>query len=55
MFQYRLLSHDGEGNFRLIEEFRADREEEAERVAARWAHVRQLELWRSGRKVKRWD
>jgi hypothetical protein len=53
MFPYRLFSHDGAGNFSLIEEFAASNDEAAAVIVARW-HVRPLELWQSTRKVKLW-
>jgi hypothetical protein len=55
MLQYRFFSHDGQGNFSLIQEFRAENDEAAATLVGRWAHVRPLELWQVGRKVKRWS
>lgn len=54
MLQYSLLLHDGEGNFHLIQDFRANGDEAAAKVAARFPHLRPLELWQSTRKVRRW-
>jgi hypothetical protein len=53
MFAYRLFSHDGSGNFSLIQEFAAPNDEAAALFIGRW-HVRRLELWQATRKVKRW-
>jgi hypothetical protein len=53
MFPYRLFSHDGCGNFSLIEEFAAPNDEAAALFFGRW-RVRPLELWQSTRKVKLW-
>lgn len=53
MFPYRLFSHDGRGNFSLLQEFDARDDETAERFVDRWPS-RPLELWQSARKVKCW-
>jgi hypothetical protein len=53
VFLYRLFSHDGSGNFNLIQEFAARDDEAAAVVVGRW-NVRPLELWQSTRKVKLW-
>ena len=53
MFVYRLFSHDGLGNFSLIDEFKAQNDEAAAMSANRW-HARPLELWQSSRRVNRW-
>jgi hypothetical protein len=53
MFPYRLFSHDGFGNFSLIQEFAAPNDEAAALIVGRWP-VRPLELWQSTRKVKLW-
>ena len=53
MFPYRLFSHDGSGNFSLIQEFAAPDDEAAALFVGRW-RVRPLELWQSTRKVKLW-
>jgi hypothetical protein len=53
MFQYRLFSHDGSGNFSLIQEFGAPNDEAAGQIVGRW-HLRPLELWQSTRKVRLW-
>ena len=53
MFPYRLFSHDGCGNFSLIQEFAAPNDEAATLFVGRW-RVRPLELWQSTRKVKLW-
>jgi hypothetical protein len=53
MFVYRLFSHDGLGNFSLIDEFKAQDDEAAGRLVSRW-NARPLELWQSSRKVNRW-
>jgi len=53
MFLYRLFSHDGLGNFTLVQEFGAQNDEAAAKFVGRWT-VRPLELWQSARKVKRW-
>jgi hypothetical protein len=53
MFLYRLFSHDGSGNFSLIQEFSAPDDEAAGILVGRWL-VRPLELWQSTRKVKCW-
>ena len=54
MFLYYLFSHDGQGNFDLLQKFDAPDDEEARRLVGRWPNVRPLELWQSARKVKRW-
>ena len=51
MFPYRLFSHDGLGNFSLIDEFVAPNDEAATLVVGR-SRACQLELWQSTRKVK---
>ncbi len=53
MLLYRLFSHDGLGNFTLVQEFNAQNDEVAASFVGRWP-VRPLELWQSGRKVKCW-
>jgi hypothetical protein len=53
LLQYRLFSHDGYGNFSLIQEFTAPNDIDAAEVIGRW-RVRPLELWQSSRKVKCW-
>jgi hypothetical protein len=53
MFRYRLFSHDGLGNFNLLDEFNAQNDEAATRSVDRW-HARPLELWQSSRRVNRW-
>jgi hypothetical protein len=53
MFPYRFFSHDGSGNFSLIQEFAAPNDEAAALFVGRW-RVRPLELWQSTRKVKLW-
>ena len=53
MLLYRLFSHDGLGNFSLIDEFRAQSDEDAAKSIVRW-HARPLELWQSSRIVNRW-
>lgn len=53
MFLYRLFSHDGSGNFSLINEFAAPNDEAASQLVSRWK-VRPMELWQSSRKVKLW-
>lgn len=53
MLQYRLFSHDGHGNFSLIQEFTALNDRDAAEFINRWG-VRPLELWQSSRKVKCW-
>ncbi len=53
MFHYRLFSHDGVGNFSLIEEFGAQNDDAASMFVDR-SLVRPLELWQSTRKVKCW-
>jgi hypothetical protein len=53
MFLYRLFSHDGLGNFSLLQEFKAQNDEVAERMI-RDAVPRPLELWQSSRRVTRW-
>ena len=53
MLLYRLFSHDGQGNFSLIQEFDAQNDDDAARFVGRW-RVRPLELWQSARKVNRW-
>jgi len=50
---YRLFSHDGHGNFSLVQEFSAPNDETAAEFIGRW-RVRPLELWQSSRKVKCW-
>ena len=52
MLVYRLFSHDGFGNFSLLQEFEAQNDEAAAKFVGRWP-VRPLELWQSARKVKR--
>jgi hypothetical protein len=52
MLVYRLFSHDGFGNFSLLQEFEAQDDEAAAKFVGRWP-VRPLELWQSARKVKR--
>ena len=54
MFQYQLFSHDGLGNFSLIQEFSAANDDAAARIVGPWL-VRPLELWQCTRKVKRWS
>ena len=54
MLLYYLFSHDGHGNFDLLQKFDALDDEEASRLVGRWSNVRPLELWQSARKVKRW-
>ena len=54
MHQYRLFSHDGLGNFSLLQEFRAHDDEAATKLVGRWGS-RSLELWQSTRVVNRWD
>ena len=54
MLLYYLFSHDGQGNFDLLQKFDALDDEEASRRVGRWSNVRPLELWQSARKVKRW-
>jgi len=53
LLQYRLFSHDGYGNFSLIQEFIAPNDIEAAEVISRW-RLRPLELWQLSRKVKCW-
>lgn len=53
MFAYRFFSHDGFGNFRLLQEFAAPNDAAAALFVNRWS-VRPLELWQSTRKVKLW-
>ena len=53
LLQYRLFSHDGHGNFSLIQEFTAPNDVDAAEFIGRW-RVRPLELWQSSRKVKCW-
>jgi hypothetical protein len=53
LLQYRLFSHDGQGNFSLIQEFSAPNDVDAAELIGRWS-VRPLELWQSSRKVKCW-
>jgi hypothetical protein len=53
MLLYRLFSHDGLGNFTLVQEFNAQNDAAAATIVGRWA-VRPLELWQSSRKVQRW-
>ena len=53
MFPYRLFSHDGLGNFSLIDEFEAENDAAAATFADRLL-IRPLELWQSTRKVKCW-
>jgi hypothetical protein len=53
LLQYRLFSHDGHGNFSLIQEFTAPNDIDAAELIGRW-RVRPLELWQSSRKVKCW-
>lgn len=53
MFPYRLFSHDGLGNFTLLQEFDAQNDEAAAMFVIHWP-VRPLELWQSSRKVKCW-
>jgi hypothetical protein len=53
MFMYRLFSHDGYGNFSLLQEFEAPNDEVAAKSADRWA-ARPLELWQSSRRVIQW-
>lgn len=50
---YRLFSHDGLGNFSLVQEFDAQNDDAAASFTTRW-RVRPLELWQSARMVKRW-
>jgi hypothetical protein len=54
MFEYQLFSHDGLGNFSLIQEFGAPNDDAAARIVSRWV-VRPLELWQATRKVKHWS
>jgi hypothetical protein len=51
VFPYRLFSHDGFGNFSLIQEFVAANDEAATVIVGRW-RAGPLELWQSTRKVK---
>jgi hypothetical protein len=53
MFQYRLFSHDGLGNFSLLHEFKAQNDEAAARLMGRWGRwgPGPFELWQSSRKV----
>jgi hypothetical protein len=53
MFRYRLFSHDGLGNFSLLDEFTAQNDEAAAKLVARWGE-RPLELWQSSRRIERW-
>ena len=53
MLLYRLFSHDGQGNFSLLQEFDAQSDADAERFVGRW-RARPLELWQSARKVGHW-
>ena len=53
MLAYRLFSHDGLGNFSLLQEFDAQSDADAERMVGRW-RPRPLELWQACRKVGRW-
>jgi hypothetical protein len=53
MFLYRFFSHDGLGNFSLLDEFKAQNDEAAVRLAGRWDQ-RPLELWQSSRRVDKW-
>jgi len=53
MLLYRLFSHDGLGNFSLLQEFKALNDEAAHKVVGGWS-ARPLELWQSSRKVDRW-
>lgn len=55
MLLYRLFSHDGQGNFDLVQQFDALDDEAAGRFVGRWPNVRPLELWQSARKVRRWE
>jgi hypothetical protein len=50
VFPYRLFSHDGLGNFSLIQEFVAPNDEAATLLVGRWRAC-PLELWQSTRKV----
>jgi hypothetical protein len=50
MFQYRLFSHDGLGNFSLLHEFKAQNDEAAARLMGRWGPG-PFELWQSSRTV----
>ena len=51
MFPYRLFSHDGFGNFSLVQEFLASNDEAAALRIGR-PQVPPLELWQATRKVK---
>jgi len=51
---YRLFSHDGYGNFNLLQEFEALNDQMADRFADRWLKAGPLEMWQSARKVKCW-
>ena len=53
MLFYRVFSHEGLGNFSLLQEFQAQNDEAAARVVGRWS-ARPLELWQSSRRVNRW-
>jgi hypothetical protein len=53
LLQYRLFSHDGHGNFSLLQEFTAPNDGDAAKFIGGW-RVRPLELWQSSRKVKCW-
>jgi hypothetical protein len=53
MLLYRLFSHDGLGNFSLLQEFKAQNDEDAARSVGRW-NARPMELWQSSRIVNRW-
>ena len=40
MFIYRLFSHDGLGNFSLLQEFKAQNDEAATGLVGRWGAAR---------------
>jgi len=53
MFLYRFFTHDGLGNFSLLQEFKAMNDEAAAKFVGRWTQ-RPLELWQCSRRVGEW-